>query len=41
MSPEAFWATLSYLLSFYWPYMIGAMLVGVGAGWFTYSKREG
>lgn len=32
--------TAIYLLGFYWPYALGALLIGVVAGWFSYSKRQ-
>lgn len=28
---------LNYLLAIYWPYMLGAFVVGLGAGWFSYT----
>lgn len=32
--------TLLYLGGFYWPYLLGALLVGLGAGWFSYAPRK-
>ncbi len=32
--------TLTYLTSFYWPYMAGALVIGLGAGWFSYSVKK-
>lgn len=29
--------SLIYLLEIYWPFLLGALAVGVGTGWFTYS----
>ena len=28
-------STLGYLLGIYWPYLLGALIVGAGAGWFS------
>lgn len=28
---------LSYLIGVYWPYMLGALAIGLGAGWFSVS----
>jgi hypothetical protein len=28
--------SLIYLLEVFWPYLLGAMLVGVATGWLTY-----
>ncbi len=30
--------SLIYLLGIYWPYLTGALVVGVCTGWFTYAK---
>jgi hypothetical protein len=27
-----------YLLEMYWPFLLGALIVGLGTGWFTYSR---
>jgi hypothetical protein len=32
--------SLTYLLQFYWPYALGALVIGVGAGWFGYSVKK-
>ena len=31
---------LSFLVEIYWPYMLGALLVGVGAGWFSFVPKK-
>jgi hypothetical protein len=31
---------LIYLASFYWPYALGALAIGVAAGWFGYSVKK-
>ncbi len=33
-------ATLSYLLAAYWPYMVAALVIGLGAGWFGTGRSE-
>jgi len=40
MTLDAVVIGLNYLLGFYWPYLLGAMAVGLVAGWFSYSRRE-
>lgn len=25
--------SILYLLGYYWPYMLGALLIGIGSGW--------
>jgi hypothetical protein len=30
--------SLIFLLEFYWPFLIGAALVGVATGWFSYES---
>ena len=30
-----------YLVEVYWPFMVGAALVGVLTGWFSLLKRKG
>lgn len=30
---------LTYLLSFYWPYVLGALIIGLGTGWFSVSRK--
>jgi hypothetical protein len=32
---------LSYLLAFYWPYLLGALGVGLVVGWLSYAGRKG
>ena len=32
--------TVTYLLQFYWPYMAGAGLVGLAAGWFSVRGKK-
>lgn len=32
--------TLLYLGEFYWPYALAALLVGIGAGWFSYRVKK-
>jgi len=32
--------TLAYLASYYWPYMLGALIIGLGAGWFSYAAKK-
>jgi hypothetical protein len=39
MSPEAILVSLGYLLGLYWPYLLGVLLIGVVAGWFSYIRR--
>jgi hypothetical protein len=31
---------LSYLFDIYWPYLLGAVVIGLGAGWFSYSAPK-
>ena len=31
---------LLYLAQFYWPYALGALLIGLGAGWFSFSVKK-
>jgi hypothetical protein len=31
--------SLVYLLGIYWPYLAGAVVVGLCTGWFTYPKQ--
>jgi len=30
--------SLLYLLKVYWPFVLGALLIGVATGWFTYPR---
>jgi hypothetical protein len=32
--------SLLYLAQFYWPYALGALLIGLCAGWFGYSVNK-
>ena len=32
--------SLLYLAQFYWPYALGALVIGLGAGWFGYSVKK-
>jgi hypothetical protein len=32
--------TALYLASYYWPYALGALVIGLGAGWFSYSTKK-
>ena len=32
--------TVLYLASFYWPYALGALVIGLGAGWFSFGPRK-
>ena len=32
--------SLIYLGEFYWPYALGALLIGLGAGWFSARVRK-
>jgi hypothetical protein len=32
--------TVLYLASFYWPYALGALVIGLGAGWFSFSAKK-
>lgn len=31
---------LLYLAQFYWPYALGALVIGIGAGWFGLSVKK-
>ena len=31
--------TLTFLLGYYWPFVLGALLVGLATGWFSHSRR--
>ena len=33
--------TLTYLLQFYWPFALGAAVVGLITGWFSVNGRKG
>jgi hypothetical protein len=32
--------SLLYLAQFYWPYALGALVIGLCAGWFGYSVNK-
>jgi hypothetical protein len=32
--------SLLFLASVYWPYVIGALVIGLVAGWFSYSRPK-
>lgn len=32
--------SLTYLFEMYWPYMLGALVIGLGSGWFSYSTKQ-
>ena len=32
--------SISYLLPIYWPYLVGALVIGLGAGWFSFSPAK-
>jgi hypothetical protein len=32
--------SVMYLLTVYWPYMAGALVIGVAAGWFSYARPK-
>lgn len=32
--------SLTYLLGFYWPYLLGALVIGLGVGWFSYAPKR-
>ena len=33
--------SLTYLMEVYWPFMSGALLIGLATGWSSISKRKG
>lgn len=33
--------SLIYLLEVYWPFVLGAAVVGLGTGWLSLGKRKG
>jgi hypothetical protein len=33
--------SLTYLVEIYWPFMAGALAIGLLTGWFSVSKRKG
>jgi hypothetical protein len=33
--------SLIYLLGIYWPYMAGALVIGLIAGWFSVARQKG
>jgi hypothetical protein len=32
--------SLTYLFSFYWPYLLGASIIGLVSGWFSFSVKK-
>lgn len=32
--------SVMYLLAIYWPYMVGALVIGVAAGWFSFAQPK-
>lgn len=32
--------SLTFLLGIYWPYLVGALVIGLGSGWFSYSRPK-
>ena len=30
--------SLTYLVEVYWPFLVGALLIGLATGWFTYPR---
>lgn len=32
--------TILYLAQFYWPYALGALVIGIGAGWLSYPAKK-
>ena len=32
--------SLIYLMQFYWPNALGALEIGLGAGWFSYTEKK-
>jgi LPXTG-motif cell wall-anchored protein len=32
--------SLIYLLELYWPYLLGALVIGLGAGWFSGARKK-
>lgn len=33
--------SLTYLLEVYWPFVLGALVVGLVTGWFSIARRKG
>lgn len=33
--------SLTYLLQFYWPFVVGAAVVGLVTGWWSVGQRKG
>lgn len=40
MTFDAALTSIIYLLGFYWPYLLSVLVIGLVAGWFSYSRRE-
>jgi hypothetical protein len=32
--------SLIYLVTIYWPFLLGALVIGVGTGWFSHSASR-
>ena len=32
--------SLTFLLGIYWPYVLGALVIGLGSGWFSFSRPK-
>lgn len=32
--------SLIYLLEMYWPFLLVALAIGLGTGWFSYSSKK-
>jgi hypothetical protein len=32
--------SLTFLLGVYWPYLLGALVIGAGAGWFSAARPK-
>lgn len=33
-------ASLLFLLGYYWPFLLGAVLIGIATGWFSYEAPK-
>jgi len=33
--------SLTYLMEVYWPFLAGALVIGLATGWFSISKPKG
>ena len=41
MTVDAIAISASYLLGFYWPFLLAAVAIGLVAGWLSYSRPKG